>query len=172
MFSASRYDGSAHFAVEFQQFKRLSTFLYFTFFYSADLFQLSPTKPYWHVSPPCWSPLVQLHLPLNLLGSNKSVLWCTSCLSTYQSIYPITYFWSPRFNLLLSISSWSAFLLLLFFFSLHISGLLQDMITRGEGARVSLHLHTLGFLKNYLLTTSKKVCIALDRAAHIGKHDY
>ena len=42
------------------------------------------------------------------------------------------------------------------------------MITRGEGAQVTLHLHTLGFLTKYLLTAANKVCSALDKTAHTG----
>ena len=52
------------------------------------------------------------------------------------------------------------------------SGLLQQMIARGEGALVSLHLHTLGFLRKYLLTVADKVCIALDKAVQIGTHTH
>ena len=46
------------------------------------------------------------------------------------------------------------------------------MITSGEGASVSLHLHTLGFLRKYLLTVADKVCAALDKAAQIGTYTH
>ena len=52
------------------------------------------------------------------------------------------------------------------------SGLLQQMITRGEGALVSLHINTLGFLGKYLLTVADKVCTALDKAVQIGTHTH
>jgi hypothetical protein len=52
------------------------------------------------------------------------------------------------------------------------SGLLQQMIVRGEGALVSLHLHTLGFIRKYLLTVADKVCTALDKAVQIGTHTH
>ena len=42
------------------------------------------------------------------------------------------------------------------------------MITRGEGAQITLHLETLGYLTKYLLTAAKKVCSALDKTAHTG----
>lgn len=45
------------------------------------------------------------------------------------------------------------------------------MITRGEGAQVTLHLNTLGFLTKYLFTAANKVCSALDKTAHTGKEN-
>jgi hypothetical protein len=48
------------------------------------------------------------------------------------------------------------------------SGVLQDMVSRGESAQVALHLCTYSFMTQHLLAVSKKTDLALHLATDRG----